>query len=295
MLETPSILGYATQRENPSSAADQQERRVDSVSKLVTVQCGHCEKSVVRKPSAIRSSVVYCSHKCRAAVQFSDTARQVSAARMSRKRALTTCEWCGEGFAVRKSVPRKFCSRACYGASTSDSASQSRECMGCGVTFEAKTRDFVKLGRRFCGRSCWATWRITGERNPRWGGGISSARDRIKATEEYRQWRISVFRRDRFRCVACLGESTQNNPIEAHHIKPFALFPELAVIAENGCTLCQKCHKKTYGAEMILADTLKTRILRDLMSDTGPIDLAKVKSDLNGDIQRPAETTGPLA
>lgn len=81
-----------------------------------------------------------------------------------------------------------------------------------------------------------------------WKGGISKINDRIRQSVEYKLWRESVFRRDDYRCIWCgirsakgLGRIT----IEADHIKPFSLYPELRFAIDNGRTLCAPCHRKT--------------------------------------------------
>jgi HNH endonuclease/NUMOD3 motif len=86
-----------------------------------------------------------------------------------------------------------------------------------------------------------------GPQHPRWKGGISPENDKIRHSFEYREWRDAVFARDNYTCVEC-GDDTGGN-LEADHIKPFALFPDLRFDVNNGRTLCHDCHTKTptYG------------------------------------------------
>ena len=57
-------------------------------------------------------------------------------------------------------------------------------------------------------------------------------------------------RRDNFTCVEC-GDNKGGN-LEADHIKPKYLFPELTFVIDNGRTLCVDCHKatKTWGQKV---------------------------------------------
>ena len=63
-----------------------------------------------------------------------------------------------------------------------------------------------------------------------------------KNTIEYKNWRKAVFERDNYICQMCKQRGGQLN---ADHIKPQSLFPELRFDINNGRTLCRKCHKKT--------------------------------------------------
>lgn len=88
-----------------------------------------------------------------------------------------------------------------------------KKCLRCGTKFE--THD---LNRLFCTASCRT------------------------AKESGRQaWRIKVLQRDGNRCVLC-GSDTD---LEADHIKPWALYPDLRFDPDNGRTLCRPCHIKT--------------------------------------------------
>jgi len=81
-----------------------------------------------------------------------------------------------------------------------------------------------------------------GEKHPNWKGGISSLNQRLRASREYKEWRLMVFGRDNFTCQDCKKRGIY---LEAHHIKSFSLFPEFRFDISNGITLCIDCHGKT--------------------------------------------------
>lgn len=82
-----------------------------------------------------------------------------------------------------------------------------------------------------------------GDKTHLWKGGIDKENNHIRKSFEYKLWRESVFTRDKWTCQFC---GKKNCYLEAHHIKPFALFPELRFAIDNGRTLCKECHNKTY-------------------------------------------------
>lgn len=81
-----------------------------------------------------------------------------------------------------------------------------------------------------------------GNKSHTWKGGITPLNKILRESLEYRLWREAVFARDNFTCQEC-GQRGGN--LQADHIKPFALFPELRLALDNGRTLCVECHKKT--------------------------------------------------
>lgn len=85
---------------------------------------------------------------------------------------------------------------------------------------------------------------LRGENNPLWKGGNSKERFKYMKRHEYREWRRSVFERDKYTCQDC-GDKKGGN-LEAHHIKPYAEYPELRTDVDNGLTLCKSCHAKVH-------------------------------------------------
>jgi 5-methylcytosine-specific restriction endonuclease McrA len=65
-----------------------------------------------------------------------------------------------------------------------------------------------------------------------------------RRSPQYKAWRMAVLTRDKFTCQKC---GYKGGYLEAHHIKPFAYFPELRFTVSNGQTLCPNCHWETDG------------------------------------------------
>lgn len=92
-----------------------------------------------------------------------------------------------------------------------------------------------------------------GSKSHFWRGGVYPKHLIIRGSIEYVLWRESVFKRDNYTCIWC-GDNTGGN-LEADHIKPFSMFPELRFAIDNGRTLCHDCHKTTdtYGRKALKA------------------------------------------
>ncbi len=87
------------------------------------------------------------------------------------------------------------------------------------------------------------------ENHPRW------IKDRTKVKKywternnpEYKQWRMSVFKRDNFKCR--IGNSECSEKIISHHILPWRDYPELRYEINNGITLCHAHHPRKRAEE----------------------------------------------
>ena len=71
------------------------------------------------------------------------------------------------------------------------------------------------------------------------------AKERVRKTIEYTQWRLAVFVRDNWACQKCGARSGNGKEVylEAHHIKSYTKYPKLRFEVSNGITLCYECHK----------------------------------------------------
>lgn len=79
-----------------------------------------------------------------------------------------------------------------------------------------------------------------------WKGGITDENHRLRESSKYHQWRNEVFARDKYTCQKC-GQT--GGVLNAHHIKPFSIYPDLRFDIGNGITLCKKCHIELHRIE----------------------------------------------
>lgn len=66
----------------------------------------------------------------------------------------------------------------------------------------------------------------------------------IYKLKKYKEWRLKVFKRDRFTCQLC---NKVGGFLQAHHIKMKYKFPELIFDILNGITLCYRCHQEVHA------------------------------------------------
>lgn len=64
-------------------------------------------------------------------------------------------------------------------------------------------------------------------------------------TTAYKTWRSKVLIRDDYTCQVC---KTKGGELRAHHIYPWARFPEKRYELATGITLCKKCHDLLHWA-----------------------------------------------
>jgi len=84
-----------------------------------------------------------------------------------------------------------------------------------------------------------------GNRHYRWKGGRTW--ERFK-NPEYLAWRRAVLERDGYICQQCGRHCKRyERGLAAHHIKPYAEYPELRYEIANGMTLCRQCHMHLHG------------------------------------------------
>ena len=107
-----------------------------------------------------------------------------------------------------------------------------------------------------------------------WRGGSG-----FRSDTQYCEWRLMVFGRDEYTCKMC---GIRGVYLNAHHILPCRDFPDLKYRVDNGITLCESCHRKTYNSEMDYIDTFKSLVKKNPNSvepRTGNTELSTVEKN----------------
>lgn len=142
-----------------------------------------------------------------------------------------------------------------------------KTCLICSKVFFKKENESKKYWqtKRYCSKLCsdslslWqkgkVPWNkgkkhlaITGNKNPAWKGGVTPENEIARKSNLYKLWQKTIFIKDNYTCQTCFKRGGNLN---AHHIKPFAIYIDLRFALDNGITLCEECHKRVNHSELL--------------------------------------------
>lgn len=205
-----------------------------SIRDSVSVTCAKCgslftlQRSEYDERRTRDGDVFYCSRVCR-----------------NRQRNITSeCPVCGIQFTRWQSNPKIHCSPACAYRSPERSEQARANIHAQWKNPETRSRLLDGIARRTSSEE-WQSFPHfqRGPANPNYTGGKTKRREGM-AQKEYRAWRRTVFQRDGYTCTVC---GKHGGTLNAHHIKPWADYPELRFDVANGTTLCESCHESEHG------------------------------------------------
>lgn len=78
----------------------------------------------------------------------------------------------------------------------------------------------------------------SGKNHWNWQGGITPENEKIRHSDEYKEWHKQALKNDHYTCQCC-GDKKN---LQVHHINSFSQYPELRVDRLNSITLCANCH-----------------------------------------------------
>lgn len=131
-------------------------------------------------------------------------------------------------------------------------------CKNCGKKFKRSKATHLwnlKQGTKlwFCTQRCATSYHV-GDKNPSWKPDRKKLKNHLKTlrmSKRMDDWRLFIFQRDNFQCQMCGDRARKGHKVvlNAHHIKRFAIYPNLRFKHNNGITLCVGCHKSIRGKE----------------------------------------------
>jgi len=217
---------------------------------LVTKICQRCGKEYKTIPALAGLSVA-CSRRCNVYIQ---SAKSVIA-----RQKTATYKWKERKTDIRH-IPKKmifgeYCrvlkakkcghltkkGRLYCGKCSPLKGKEEKICPVCNDKYSV----YPSENRASCSRKCYGklvSERQKGEKSHLWKGGLTDNNMLLRKSPESKEWRKLVFKRDNYTCQHC---GKRGGKLDADHIKPWALYPELRFELNNGRTLCRPCHLKT--------------------------------------------------
>ena len=199
-------------------------------------------------------------------------AKNYANGRVRGRKVSSTCSLCGkESVDYASKITRIYCSRECKREAMKTTIKV--PCSFCSVPVEIqparlKWSQVRGRGKVFCDKDCQRKGN-SGSGHARWISERTKLSDRRHSARQearYKDWRTSVFERDKHTCQKC---GKVGGYLHAHHIKEWEHYPELRYEISNGMTLCRRpCHKEIHAArranrKMSDAQVKEARVLRE--------------------------------
>jgi hypothetical protein len=206
-----------------------------------TANCLHCTKEYTTRKLTQKFCAKSCANSAKKGITCSPATQfKKGSVPVNKKESIKKVCKCGKEFEVKPSEDRiKSCSQSCAkkGLPSPNKGKKASE------ETRKKQRD-SKLGIR--GE---AHWNYRGYKN-------KNERKIAIAQDEYKQWRLAIFKRDEYTCQIC---NIKGGTLQADHIVPWCINKELRYDINNGRTLCIECHRKTptYGVKAIKYKEIK--------------------------------------
>lgn len=198
--------------------------------------CLYCKNNFT--PKNLYAKRKFCSHECSAKETIKDQLKYVERKNKINNKTdniknVNTCK-CGE--IIKNKL--KFC-KNCKDEMYKHLI---KKCKNCNNIFKARLKNIT-----FCTKDCFIIYKKNnskGVNNPNWKGGVGNENKLFRRSDEYKEWRSLVFKRDNFTCQDC---KQVGGVLHAHHIKSYKDYPNLRIDVNNGLTLCYECHKKIHN------------------------------------------------
>ena len=217
------------------------------------IKCDYCDKEIYKRPSCVFEHN-FCSRRC-----FGkwESENKTGESACNYKNALLTkiCPVCNKEFTTY------FSNQVCCSVKCKSIVQNNREtlkCVNCNTVFERTASEIFWANQRgceniFCSTKCKQEYHV-GENHPNWIKDRTQLKNQNKSmrwSKEMCDWRKSIYKRDNYTCQMCGNRSHKDNAVilNAHHIKRFIDNENLRFDIDNGITLCEDCHKLTYGKE----------------------------------------------
>jgi hypothetical protein len=223
-------------------------------------RCRDCKK-VFRQNKQI-STCKYCGKKFKSNIKRKYCSISCSNLDRSEPPIECKCDTCGKRIKVPASRYKinkhNYCSLECeskgkaiyYTGSNHHLYNKIKiKCSNCSKEIEVNKYKLEHQKYFYCSTSCKSEHQkiiLIGENNPFYNPN-KTEKERIYGRDiiGYKEWRNIVYKRDNFACKCC--GTTKSGGFNAHHLNGYDWDKEHRTDANNGVTLCSKCHKKFHS------------------------------------------------